>query len=241
MSAMEVNFGTWFERALAVFKVHWLPLVSLFAAAGICVGVPQALAQQWLLGYPLLTLLFQLAVVVAVTGPVMVGIARYVLRLFDNPDQAVDIHAAFRAALEGYQQFKDAALLFLIISGAGFVAQYVLSLFLWPMLAQLGSAVISFFIFTAAMFSVWLMAEHKCGFQAALSGSWSAVKDNFHVFLIFHLMALGVGIAGVIACGIGVVATLPLYFCLLAVAFREVFPHLGAAEPVAEPSATPAP
>jgi hypothetical protein len=241
---MEVNFGAWFERALAVYKVHWLPLVILFAAVGICVGVPQALVQSWLLGYPLLTLLFQLAVVVAVTGPVMIGIARYVLRLFDHPDQAVDLGAAFRAALEGYQQFKDAALLFLIIGGVGFVAQYVLGLFLWPFLTTLGSALISFFVATAFMFSMWLMAEHKCGFQAALSGSWSAVKDNFHVFLIFHLMALGVGIAGVIACGIGVVATVPLYFCLMAVAFREVFPHLGAAEPAAEPpppAATPAP
>jgi hypothetical protein len=233
---MEVNFGAWFERALAVFKVHWLPLVILFVAVGVCVGVPQALVQQWLLGYPLLTLLFQLAVVVVVTGPVMIGIARYVLRLFENPEQAVDMGAAFRAALEGYQQFKDAALLFLIISGAGFVAQYVLGLFLWPMLAQFGAAVLSFFVFTAAMFSMWLMAEHKCGFQAALSGSWSAVKDNFHVFLMFHLMALGVGLAGVIACGIGVVVTMPLYFCLLAVAFREVFPHMGAAEPVAPPA-----
>ena len=236
MSAIDVNFGVWFERALAVFKIHWLSLVILFAAVGICVGVPQALVQQWLMGYPLLTLLFQLAVVVAVTGPVMIGIARYVLRLFGNPDQSVDLGVAFRTALEGYQQFKDAALLFLVICGVGFVAQYVLGLFLWPFLATLAAAVISFFAATAAMFSMWLMAEHKCGFQAALSGSWSAVKDNFHVFLVFHLMALGVGIAGVIACGIGVVATVPLYFCLMAVAFREVFPHMGSAEPVAPPT-----
>ncbi|MCX7010270.1 MAG: hypothetical protein NTY53_24030, partial [Kiritimatiellaeota bacterium] len=219
------------ERALAVFKVQWLPLVVISAALFIAVGVPGALVEKWLPNFPLLVLLFKLAIMVAVAGPVMIGLARYILRLFENPEQSVDIGAAFNTVLEGYQQLKDAAVLYLVIGGSFFVAQYALSLFLWPFLAVLASAVVSFFVATATMFSVWLMAEHKCGFQAALSGSWSAVKDNFHVFLVFHLMALGVGIAGVIGCGIGVVATMPLYLCLMAVAFREVFPHVSAEEP----------
>ena len=235
MSAIELNFGAYFEKALAVFKVQWLPLVVLFAALGIGVGVPSALVQRWLFGYPLLTLIFQLAVVVSVTGPVTIGIARYVLRLVENPEQSVDLNAAFKTALEGYQQFKNAALLFLVIGGAGFVAHYLLDLFLWPFLASLASLVISFFIATAAMFSIWLMAEHKCGFRPALMGSWTAVKDNFHVFLVFHLMALAVGLAGIITC-IGVVATMPLYFCLMAVAFRDVYPHAEPAAPAAPPT-----
>ena len=178
----------------------------------------------------MLVLLFQLAIVVSVVGPVTIGIARYVLHLFETPDQPVDLGAAFRAALEGYEHFKDAAVLFLVIGGAFFVTQFTLGLFLWEFLATLAAAVVSFFVGTAAMFSVWLMAEHKCGFQAALMGSWSAVKDDFHVFLLFHLMALGVGIAGAITC-IGIVVTMPLYYCLMAVAYREVFPQLSAAEP----------
>ena len=228
MSAIQVNFGEWFERALAVFKVQWLPLVAVYAALSIAVGVPVALVGKWLVNYPLLVMIFQLAINVAVAGPVTIGLARYILQLFADPEQPVDIGKAFNTVLEGYQQFKDAAILYLVISGAFFVAHYALSLFLWDFLALLASSVVSFFVATAA---IWLMAEHKCGFQAALAGSWSAVKDNFHVFLLFHLMAAGVGIAGVIACGIGLVATLPLYFCLMAVAFREVFPSLSTAEP----------
>ena len=231
MSAIQINFGEWFERAMTVFKVQWLPLVVVYAALAIGMGVPCSLVQRMLLAHPLLVLLFQLALVVAVVGPVTLGLARYILHLFADPDQPVDLGAAFRTALEGYQQFKDAAVLFLVIGGTYFVAQFALDLFLWPFLATLAAAVISFFVGTAAMFSVWLMAEHRCGFQTALAGSWSAVKDNFHVFLIFHLMALGVGIAGAITC-IGIVVTMPLYYCLMAVAFREVFPQLSAAEPM---------
>lgn len=238
MSTMQVNFGEWFERAMRVFKVQWLPLVSVYAALAIGVGVPSSIVQRLLIDHPFFVLLFQLAITVSVGGPISVGVARYVLRLFEDPDQSVDLGAAFRTAMEGYQQFKDAALLFLVVGGTFFVAQFALGLFLWQFLSTLAAAVVSFFVGTAAMFSVWLMAEHKCGFQPALSGSWSAVKDNFHVFLIFHLMAVGVGIAGVIACGIGVVATMPIYYCLMAVAFREVFPHVSATP---EPSVAPTP
>ena len=229
MSVTQVNFGEWFERAMAVFKQQWLPLVVVYAALAIGTGVPCSLVQRMLMAHPLLVLLFQLAIGVAVVGPVTIGLARYILRLFEDPEQPVDLGAAFRTALEGYQQFKDAAVLFMVIGGTYFVAQFVLDLFLWPFLATLAAAIVGFFVGTAAMFSIWLMAEHKCGFQAALSGSWSAVKDNFHVFLVFHLMALGVGIAGVIVC-IGVVVTMPLYYCIMAVAFREVFPHLSSSE-----------
>ena len=235
MSVIELNFGTCFEKALAVFKVHWLPLIVLYAALAIGIGVPYALVERWFGGYPLLMLVFQLAVVVAVTGPVTIGIARYVLCLFDKPDQSVDLAAAFRLALEGYQQFKEAALLFLVIGGTYFVAHYALDLFLWPFLAALAAGIIGFFVITAAMFSIWLMAEHKSDFQAAFTGSWNAVKDNFHVFLIFHLVALTVGLVGIITC-IGVVATMPFYFCLMAVAFREVFPRAEAVPPLAPPT-----
>ena len=235
MSVIELNFVNCFEKALAVFNVQWLPLIVLYAALAIGIGVPYALVERWLGGYPLLTLVFQLAVVVSVTGPVTIGIARYVLRLFDNPDQSVDLGAAFKLALEGYQQFKEAALLFLVICGAYFVVQYALNIFLWPFLAMLAAGIIGFFVMTAAMFSIWLMAEHKSDFQAALLGSWNAVKDNFHVFLIFHLMALTVGLVGIITC-IGVVATMPFYFCLMAVAFREVFPRAEATPALTPPT-----
>ena len=230
MSAIQVNFGEWFERALAVFKVQWLPLIVVYAALALAVGVPGALIGKWFWQYPFTVMLIKLAITVAVAGPTTIGLARYILNLFADPEQSVDIGKAFNTVLEGFQHFKDAAILYLVISGTFFVAQYALSLFLWDFLALLASAVAAFFVATAAMFSVWLMAEHKCGFQAALAGSWSAVKDNFHVFLLFHLMAAGIGIAGVIACGIGVIATMPLYYCLMAVAFREVFPSLSTAE-----------
>ena len=236
MSTMQLNFGDLFERAMAAFKAQWLPLIVVYVALAVGVGLPCALVQRLLLAHPFLAMIFQLAVVVSVAGPMTVGMARYVLRLVEQPDQPVDLGAAFQTVLEGYQQFKDAALLFLIIAGVTFVAHFVLDFFLWSFLAALAAAVISFFVVTAAMFSVWLMAEHKCGFQAALAGSWSAVKDNFHVFLIFHAMAVGVGLAGMIACGIGVVATMPLYLCLMAVAFREVFPHTAPSEPPAPPA-----
>jgi hypothetical protein len=49
------------------------------------------------------------------------------------------------------------------------------------------------------------------------------VKPDFFPFLGLYLVAAIIGEIGVLACGIGVFATMPICFAILAVTYRDVF------------------
>jgi uncharacterized membrane protein len=53
--------------------------------------------------------------------------------------------------------------------------------------------------------------------------SINKVKTNFWPFLALSFVAGIIGGIGQIACGIGIVFTLPIQACILTVAYREVF------------------
>jgi uncharacterized membrane protein len=53
--------------------------------------------------------------------------------------------------------------------------------------------------------------------------SINIVKSNFWPFFGLSAIAGIIGSIGAIACGIGVVITIPIQGCILAVAYREVF------------------
>jgi uncharacterized membrane protein len=60
-------------------------------------------------------------------------------------------------------------------------------------------------------------------FWAASMASFEKVKTNFFPFLGLALIAGILGYIGAILCGIGLFLTLPLYFCIMSIAYREVF------------------
>ncbi len=55
--------------------------------------------------------------------------------------------------------------------------------------------------------------------------SFNMVKRNFWPFLGFSIVSNLIGSIGAVACGIGVVFTLPIQICILTVAYREIFDH----------------
>ena len=63
------------------------------------------------------------------------------------------------------------------------------------------------------------------------------VKQNFFPFLGLAIVAGAIGMAGVIACGIGIFATIPAMLCIMAVAYRA----LTGTGPAPAPSVTTAP
>ena len=51
----------------------------------------------------------------------------------------------------------------------------------------------------------------------------NTVKGNFWPFFGFAVVTAIIGSVGGIACGIGIIFTIPIQVCSLAVAYREVF------------------
>jgi len=73
------------------------------------------------------------------------------------------------------------------------------------------------------MFGLYLIVDRKMSFWPASLASINLVKSNFFPFAGLMIVAGVLGYIGVIACGIGILVTLPLTVCIIAVAYRDLF------------------
>ena len=73
------------------------------------------------------------------------------------------------------------------------------------------------------MFGLFLIVDQQMQFWPASRRSIDMVKSNFWPFFGLSIVAGFIGGIGAIAFGIGVVLTIPIQGCILAVAYREVF------------------
>lgn len=237
MSKAEVKFGDWLNRGLDLYKANWLVLIIVTAVMLVCFAIPFAIIFRLLAFHPMVGQFVSVALMALVLGPLAVGWARVVLSLPGAPQQPADMGAAINTLFQGYQQFKDASLLYLLVGGAGALVRIVADAVLPFFLASLLGLAVNIFVGAAVMFSLWLLADRKCDCLSSIKVSWGTVKDNFWMFLGFNLMAGVLAAVGAIACGVGIIATAPLYGCLLVVAYRDVFLSAAAtAAPVAPPS-----
>jgi uncharacterized membrane protein len=74
------------------------------------------------------------------------------------------------------------------------------------------------------MMTVPLVVESRLPATAAIKMSWSALKSQWLVATVFHLVLILAAVSGIVLCGVGVVFTGPLYCLALAILHREFFP-----------------
>ena len=167
-------------------------------------------------------------------GPLMAGMAMMALKLYDRKEGIVTAGNVF----QGFQFFLPTLLFFVVwYYGAGVVS--VAANFA-PFLGQLVTLVLMFGVFSLTMFGLFLIVDEKRGFWPASLGSIQAVMANLWPFIGFGALTLVVGSVGFVLCGIGLILTLPLQFCILAVAYREIFSGVVTKEeaPVQHPDVT---
>jgi uncharacterized membrane protein len=170
-----------------------------------------------LLAASALTVILSILTVGILAGPLMAGMALMTLRLYDRKGGSVTVGNVF----QGFRFFLPAFLFFLVWGFGVGLASVLLNLI--PLLGQLGTLVLVFGIFSLTMFGLFLIVDDNRGFWPASMGSIQAVIANLWPFLGFGAITLVAGQVGTILCGIGLILTLPLQFCVLAVAYREVF------------------
>ena len=73
------------------------------------------------------------------------------------------------------------------------------------------------------MFGLFLIVDKRMDFWPASLESLNKVKTNFWPFFGLSVVSSIIGSIGGIACGIGVIITLPIQACILTVAYREIF------------------
>lgn len=199
MEDAEVKFGEWIENGFRLYKENFATLVLASLIAVVLSAVT----------------------VGVLAGPMAAGVLLITLGLIDKKDPGPEVGTLFR----GFDYFLN-SFLFMIVWG---IALFVVSLIvgLVPCIGQLASLFVVFVAHALLMFGMFLIVDRRMEFWPASLESFNKVKPNFWPFLGFAVVSNLIGSIGAIACGIGVVFTLPIQACILTVAYRDVFGKNG--------------
>jgi hypothetical protein len=206
MQPVEVKFGEWIQKGFDLYKANLgtLILVSLLA------------------------MVLSALTVGILAGPMSVGVILVTLALLDKKDPKPEVGEVFK----GFNYFAQSLVFFfgfIIIMLAG---SFILGLI--PCVGQVLSILYCYGLQAVLMFGFFNIADKKMDFLPAAQASIDVVKTNFWLFLGLNIVASILSSLGVIACGIGIVVTMPLYFCIIAVAYREI--AVAGATPASEPA-----
>jgi len=190
-----VKFGEWIQGGLTLYKDNFVVLVIANLIAVILSAVTFGI----------------------LSGPMLAGLIIIILAIIDKKEPKPEIGDIFK----GFEYFLD-AFLFVIIWGAISIAATLL-LTLIPCAGQVLSVFVSIIISAFIMFGLFLIVDRKMSFWPASLASINLVKTNFFPFAGLMIVAMVLGYVGALACGIGMIITMPIGACILAVAYRDLF------------------
>jgi hypothetical protein len=195
MHKIPVKFGVWIEKGFQLYKANFKTLVLACILAVVLGAVSFGI----------------------LVGPMLAGMVLLILELQDPGVGKPDAGRVFR----GFDYFGP-SFLFTLFWGLGtFVASVVVGIL--PVIGQLASLFIVYAAQALLMFGLFLIVDRKMAFWPASMKSIDTVKTNFWPFFGLSVVAGVIGGLGAIAFGIGIVFTIPIQGCILAVAYRGVF------------------
>ena len=195
MNKVQVKFGDWIEGGFNLYKTNFgtLVLASIFA---VVIGT---------------------VTVGLLAGPMLAGLALVTLQLFDRKEPKPEAGKVFK----GFDYFVQ-SFLFVVVWGIGILIGSIVFGII-PVIGQLASIAFVYAAQAFLMFGMFLIVDRQMDWLPASMESINVVKTNFWPFFGLSALAGIIGSIGAIACGIGIVFTIPIQGCILAVAYREIF------------------
>lgn len=216
MATQQIKFGEWLGQGFDLFKENIGPLILVSLVAQLLAGISFGI----------------------LAGPMMAGLAIVTLKLVDRKGPA-DVSTLF----EGFNYFLQ-SFFFVMVWSAIMLVAYLIALATCGILVPVVS-VAGLFIGALIMFAPYLIVEQNLAFWPASMKSMEMVKPNIWPLLGYFLVVSMIGGAGSAVCGIGAIVTMPIAWCMYAVAYRELTSGgdapAGAAPVPAPPAAAPSP
>lgn len=199
----------------------------------------QMVSSEWgaFVGAMALMLLITLVTIGICGPPLVVGLLRMLLRR--HAGQSVRAGDVF----EGFRYFGVAWGFVLIITLASIIVVGPLMLLVFltvqrqggeqaatsvNLLVQGVSNLLGIAIGTVTLFSMPLIADDRAGAIEALMISWNTVKTNFWTYLLAYFIFQLISSAGMFACCIGILFSVPLSMGCIVACYRSVFPAQSA-------------
>jgi hypothetical protein len=207
MQKTQVKLGEWIEAGFNLYKNNFTTLV--LAA--------------------LIALVLSTVSIGILTGPMIAGLIIIALQLLRKTEPKPEAGAVFK----GFSYFLNSFLFTIIWGIAILIGSLVVGWF--PIIGQLLSLFLVYAAQAFLMFGLYLIVDKQMDFWPASQLSIQTVKTNFWPFFGLAAIASIIGSIGALAFGIGVVLTIPIQICILAVAYQEIF---GDARPSSTPDST---
>ena len=195
MQKVPVRFGEWVEKGFNLYKENFktLVLASIFVVVISSVTVG------------------------ILAGPMLAGLVLLTLELMAGREPGPEAGMVFK----GFDYFIN-SFLFVVVWGLGiFIVSIIIGVI--PVIGQLASLFAVYAAQAFLMFGLFLIVDRQMEFWPASMESINTVKTNFWPFFGVSAVAGIIGSIGIVAFGIGVVFTIPIQGCILAVAYRDVF------------------
>ncbi|HMP89134.1 MAG TPA: hypothetical protein PJ991_02975 [Kiritimatiellia bacterium] len=146
------------------------------------------------------------------TGPMIAGMAVIILNLLDDRLSKPTLNDLFR----GFDYFTatiPVTIGFYVLALLAFLVNYI------PYLGQLINSV----ILSVGIATGILMIFHLVSRKISPADSWKSwlevFRANWGPLLGFYILALIIGGVGLLACGVGLIVTAPIYLCILGTAY----------------------
>jgi uncharacterized membrane protein len=192
---IEVPFGKWIDAGFSLYKANFKPLV---------------LASLILIVLSSLTMFILLP-------PLTAGLIMIILKAMDGEAPPTGIGAVFN----GFSCFLNSLLFMLVWTVIGMVGMAMVG---WiPLIGQAAALFFSYILQALLVFGMFLIVDRKMGFWEASTVSMDTVKPGFWPFLGLTIVASVIGGIGVFFFYFGLALTLPIGFCIIAAAYRDIF------------------
>lgn len=151
-------------------------------------------------------------------GPLICGLFMILRRLIKKDDTKPTVGDVFK----GFDVFLQAFLLCLIAGIGYFLVQVILAFI--PIIGMLASFVLAWIYGPILIWSLMIVADRRVSWSEAIG---LVLKETFNGKftspILLGILAGLIGGAGFILCGIGIFFTLPLAYCMYAVAYEQMF------------------
>jgi hypothetical protein len=212
MSSTAFNFTDCLNQAWEIYKKHLLLLVGATLVAIILTSVSFGI----------------------LTGPLTAGLVTLIFKLMDE-----DSGAKFEDIFSQFGTFTTTFLLCLAWSAALYIA--VLILMIIPLVGHLAVLLLSIGFSVFLTFAVLQAALKGMDFITASKSALGLLKANLWPLIGYTALAQIFGGIGSLACGIGAVFTMPMFFLMLATAYRSCAASAPAEEILLDPVPPPPP
>lgn len=215
MAESTFNFSACFNEAWETYKKNLLLLVGASLVASLLASLSFGI----------------------IAGPLIAGLMILILKL-----TAGSSDAKFEDIFSQFDTFKTTFLLVLAWGVAAYIAMVVLMIV--PVIGHIAAMVLSVGVNAFLLFAILLAAEKKLSFKEASTAAFAMLKKDLWPLMGYTAVAGIISGLGILACGIGLFFTMPLYYIMMAIAYRHCSSDMSIKETSDEyvglPSATPA-